>query len=124
VGWIPHDELPIYLASSDIYVSTSLSDGTSVSLLEGMACSLAPVVSNIPANQPWIEDGVNGFLFPVHNHETLATRVTYLIKNAEKRRKFGKASRQIVQEKAEFETQMVKVEGIYQEMVKVTEASG
>jgi glycosyltransferase involved in cell wall biosynthesis len=117
VGWVPHDELPIYLASSDIYVSTSLSDGTSVSLLEAMACSLAPVVSNIPANQLWIEHGVNGFLFPVHDHEALAARINYLIKNAGTRGEFGKASRLIVQGKAEFETQLAEVERVYQELI-------
>ena len=118
VGWIPHDELPKYLASSDVYVSTSLSDGTSISLLEAMACGLAPVVTDIPANQPWIKDGENGFLIPVKDHKMLATRITYLIKNAEIRREFGKANRQIIQEKAEYETEMAKVERIYQGLVE------
>lgn len=118
VGWIPHEELPAYLTSSDVYVSTSLSDGTSSSLLEAMACGLALVVTDIPANQPWIKDRENGFLIPVKAHKMLATRIAYLIKNAEIRREFGKASRQIVQEKAEYETEMAKVERLYQGLVE------
>jgi glycosyltransferase involved in cell wall biosynthesis len=120
VGWILPEELPGYLASSDVYVSTSLSDGTSISLLEAMACELAPVVTHIPANQPWIKDGENGFLFPVKNHKMLATKIAYLIKNAETRKEFGKESRRIVQEKAEYEKEMAKVERIYQGLVERT----
>ena len=54
--------MPAYLNAADIYVSTSLSDGTSLSLLEAMACSLPVVVTDIPANKEWITDGHNGFL--------------------------------------------------------------
>jgi len=117
VGWISHNELPVYLASSDIYVSTSLSDGTSVSLLEAMACGLAPVVSGITANQAWIKDGVNGFLFPTRDYEALAKSIVCLINDKKKRKKFGAASRRIAQEKAGFEKQISEVEELYQRLV-------
>ncbi len=116
-GWIPGEDLPVYLASSDVYVSTSLSDGTSTSLLEAMAGGLAPVVTDITANRPWVEDGQNGFLFPVKNHEILAAKIVYLLKNTELRNKFGQANRQLVQEKAEFHKEMAKVEQIYLKLV-------
>ena len=49
---------------TDLYVSTSLTDGSSVTLLEAMACNLPVLVSDIPGNQQWVDGGVNGFLFP------------------------------------------------------------
>jgi len=112
-GWIPGDDLPAYLASSEVYVSTSLSDGTSTSLLEAMASGLASVVTDIPANRPWVVDGQNGFLFPEKNHETLAAKIVYLLKNTDLRNKFGQANRQTIQEKAEYRKEMAKVEKIY-----------
>ena len=39
---------------SDIYVSTALSDTTSVSLLEAMSQKLYPVVTDIPGNREWL----------------------------------------------------------------------
>jgi L-malate glycosyltransferase len=51
------------LQTGSVYVSASMSDGASSSLLEAMACGLFPVVSAIPANRAWIEDGVTGLLF-------------------------------------------------------------
>jgi len=51
------------LNKADIYISTSISDSTSVSLLEAMACGAAPVVTDLKANREWIRDGVSGLLF-------------------------------------------------------------
>ena len=48
LGRVPHEEMPNLLARADIYISTSLYDGTSVSLLEAMACGTFPVVTDIP----------------------------------------------------------------------------
>ena len=48
---IPNDKMPEYFNSADIYLSCSLSDGTSLSLLEAMACSLPVVTTDIPLSQ-------------------------------------------------------------------------
>lgn len=116
IGWIPNNELPRYLASSDVYVSTSLSDGTSISLLEALACELAPVVTDIPANQPWVTDGENGFLVPTGDYEMLAAKIATLLKNEDVRIKFGQIGRSIVMERAEHENEMSRVEEIYEEL--------
>jgi glycosyltransferase involved in cell wall biosynthesis len=118
IGWVPRSELPGYLSSADIYVSSSLSDGTSNSLLEAMACGLAPIVTDIPANRAWINDGENGFLFPTRDHEALASKIIYLLSNDDTRADFGKRSQEIVRQKAEQQTEMKKLEGAYNELVQ------
>jgi len=117
-GLVPRDELPKYLASSYIYVSTSLSDGTSQALLEAMACGLAPIVTDIPANRPWVTDGINGFLFLTKAPATLAARIIRLLENSGMRKEFGRASRQIIQERAEYSKSMAKVEARYKELIE------
>ncbi len=59
------------LQGARFYLSASLSDGASVSLLEAMACGVLPIVSDIPANREWITHGENGLLFPPGDHVTL-----------------------------------------------------
>lgn len=118
IGWVPRSELPKYLSSADVYVSSSLSDGTSNSLLEAMACGLAPIVTDIPANRPWVDDGKTGFLFPARDCKTLATKVIYLLNNEEARKSFGNRSRELVQQKAEQHAEMKKLEGVYHELVQ------
>ena len=112
-GYISYDEVPGYLASADVYVSTSLSDSTSLSLQEAMACELAPVVTDLPANRDWIVDGENGFLVPINDVQALADKVTYLLKNDEVRKGFGKLGREIIQSRAEYQKEMGKLEELY-----------
>ena len=117
MGWIDHDKLPCYLSSSDIYISTSLSDGTSNSLLEAMACNLAPIVSDIPANRQWIKESVNGFLFPVGDHVALAEKVIRLLGNNETKMDFGLRSRRIIESDADTEKEIQKLENIYAQLI-------
>jgi glycosyltransferase involved in cell wall biosynthesis len=64
-------EMAKKLNSVDIYVSATKSDGTSVSLLEAMACQKIVLVPNHPANLQIIEPGVNGYTFEKDNGEDL-----------------------------------------------------
>ena len=107
-----------YLAISNIYVSTSLSDGASNSLMEAMATRLAPIVSDIPANRAFIKDGQNGFLFPVKRYEILAKMILYLKDNKETREKFGIINREIILNKADHQKEMAKANVLYNELVK------
>jgi glycosyltransferase involved in cell wall biosynthesis len=117
IGYLPHDELPGYLASSDIYVTTSRSDSSSQSLQEAMACELAPVATDLPANREWINDGENGFIVPQDDHKALAEKIVYLIENSETRAKFGKINRKLIVDNAEYEKEMGKVEKLYAGMM-------
>jgi len=87
-GRVARNDLIKYLNASDIYVSTSLSDGASASLLEAMCCRLAVVVTDIPANREWITSGQNGFLFPCKDSANLAKDILYLT-NEDQRRILG-----------------------------------
>jgi glycosyltransferase involved in cell wall biosynthesis len=116
-GWIQHDELPKYLASSDVYASTSLSDGNSVCLQEAMASELAPVVTDIPANREFLTHGENCFFIPVGDYKKLAERIVYLLKNKATRDLFGKACQQRITERAERWMEMSKMEDTYQELL-------
>src|SRR5205814_2137812 len=50
-GRLPHAALSPLLSQAAVYVSTSRSDSTSISLLEAMATGAVPVVSDIPGNR-------------------------------------------------------------------------
>ncbi len=62
-GAVQHDELPPYLASCDVYVTASLSDTNSISMLEGMATGL-PVLQRLDRlNEDQVVNGENGYVF-------------------------------------------------------------
>lgn len=68
--------LPGWYAAADLYVSASPVDGSSVSLMEALACGLPAAVADIAGNREWVEPGANGWLFPVGDAGALAAAIT------------------------------------------------
>jgi len=66
-GQVSQKDLPNYYQSSDLYISASHSDGSSVSLMEALGCGLPSLVSDIPGNKEWIIPEENGWLFKDSN---------------------------------------------------------
>jgi glycosyltransferase involved in cell wall biosynthesis len=64
-GAVTPGDVERYVASADAYVSVSESDGVSLALLEALSLGAVPVLSNIPANRPWVNDGETGVLVPI-----------------------------------------------------------
>ena len=71
----PGDEsdVPALLQRASVYVTASRVDGTSVTLLQAMACGTPIAASANPGNLEWIEDGVTGFLFPIADIDALGS---------------------------------------------------
>lgn len=116
-GHVPNEELVAYLRAADIYVSTSLSDGTSSCLMEAMACALPVVVSDVPANLEWVEHGRNGFIVPRKDSTVLANSIIELLQDAELRKEFRDRNLVMAQERADLEKNLDKLERIYHRLM-------
>lgn len=95
-----------YLAST-VYVSIPNTDGTSISLLEAMAYGCLPIVSDLPANREWIENGVNGIISTGNLSEELSQ---ILEMNS---RSIQEKNEQIIENKATKKANKEKFEAIY-----------
>lgn len=82
IGRLENTEIPAHMSRAKAYVSTSLADGTSISLLEAMAAGLIPVVTDIDPNRPWVTHGRDGVLFPTGDHASLAAGIFEALKSA------------------------------------------
>jgi glycosyltransferase involved in cell wall biosynthesis len=119
VGFIPNHELPDYLSSMDIYVSTSLSDGgIAASTAEAMACGLPAVITDSGENARWITNGENGFLVPIAKPDILAEKIIELVENAELRERFSKAGCALIQDRNDYYREMEKMDAIYQRVAR------
>lgn len=105
-GPVAHDRMPALLANHHIYLSTALSDTTSVSLLEAMACGLFPIVTDIPANREWITDGENGRLVPPGEALRLGVAIVDSWRNAELRAGARRINLRIIEERARWDNSM------------------
>jgi glycosyltransferase involved in cell wall biosynthesis len=117
IGAIPHERMPHYLRGSAVYVSTALSDGASVSLLEAMACGAFPVVADIPANREWIEDGGNGFLFPPENPEALAEKVLESFDRDDLRVSARDVNAHIIEQRAQWSSNIEKLLALFEQVM-------
>jgi glycosyltransferase involved in cell wall biosynthesis len=117
VGSVPSGELASLLNASDVYVSSSLSDGTSLSLLEALACGLPAVVTDVPANLEWIEDGLNGRLVPRHSPAALADAVVDLICNPSQRLRMRQANLDLARARADWEKNFAQLLTTYSSLV-------
>ena len=118
LGRIPHVQMPGLLSKADIYVSTSLADGTSVSLMEAFAAGVFPVVTDIPSNREWITDRESGFLVPVGNERRLADRIIEAIRNEELVEKAGKRNQEIAEKNAYWGKNIHKMVEIYESYLR------
>ena len=110
-------EMPAYLAASDIYVTTSLSDGSSVSLMEAIACGLPSVVTDVPAFFEWITDGSNGFMVPKKQSKALAERINYILSSPYVLSSMRISTLRVADEKADWDKNFNKLEGIYHNLI-------
>lgn len=69
---IDYTDMVDYYRTGHILVSVPESDGTPMSLLEGMACGCYPIVSDVPSLHEWITDGENGRIVPIGSVPALA----------------------------------------------------
>ncbi|MFQ5986710.1 MAG: glycosyltransferase, partial [Thermoplasmata archaeon] len=64
-GFVPDEDLPSYYAASDVLTIASQFETQGMVVLEAMACGKPVVAVDYRAFPEYIEDGRNGFLFPV-----------------------------------------------------------
>lgn len=107
LGGVDATDLLHHLQRAGIFVSMSRSDGTSISLLEALACGLFPVVSDIPPNREWIDSRKrNGLLVPLDRPEALAAALEQALADAEGRRRAAEINRRLVATRADGRANM------------------
>jgi glycosyltransferase involved in cell wall biosynthesis len=101
-GRVDFARLPEMYRAADLYVSASHSDGSSVSLLEAMACGLPALVSDIPGNREWVEPEVNGWWFRDNSGSDLARQLRQAVSRREDLPAIGRNSRRVAETRADW----------------------
>jgi glycosyltransferase involved in cell wall biosynthesis len=117
LGGVTDEEMLAQLQNAHVYVSLSRSDGTSISLLEALACGLFPVLSDIPPNREWVDPAVeNGLLVPLDQPKAWAEALERAMTDAELRARAAVFNRQLILQRADARKNMAvlaeKVQGL------------
>ncbi|HEY9152083.1 MAG TPA: glycosyltransferase, partial [Anaerolineales bacterium] len=118
-GQVSQRDLPRWYHMADLYISPSHVDGSSVSLMEALACGLPVLVSDIPANREWVSDGVNGWLFPDGNADILAEKILTVIAQRRKLIPIRRAARKSAEERADWKKNFAKLLEAYGQTIQL-----
>ena len=89
-------DIPALLESSDVFWMPSRREGLSIACLEGMACGLPTVTTNVLGLREIAVDGVTGFVVPLDSPEALAKATLRILKDPALAQHMGAAGRQRV----------------------------
>ena len=102
-GQVNQSDLPRYYRMADLYVSASRTDGTSISLLEALACGTPALLSDIPGNREWLEPGVQGWYFRDGDADSLVGAILHAAEQRHKLPAMGLAARMLAERRADWE---------------------
>jgi glycosyltransferase involved in cell wall biosynthesis len=78
-GAVPKNAVPAWLAAADVFLNTTDSDNTPVSVVEAMAAGLCIVSTNVGGIPHLLEDGRDALLVPPHEPEAMAEAVRRIL---------------------------------------------
>ncbi len=115
-GYVSQTDLPNWYHMADVYISPSHVDGSSVSLMEALACGMPCLVSDIPANKEWIVENENGWLFRDGDANHLAEKILSAISQRENLPGIGRASRRSAEMRADWKKNAEVLMNVYRSL--------
>lgn len=117
LGMRNRGEIAAMLGESGFYCSMLETDGLSASLHEAMAAGAFPVVTDIPANRIWVENGKNGFLVKANCVGELSDCILRAIRDTDLRESARQMNQNIVEKRANIRRNMRAFEKRYMELL-------
>ncbi|MGB3652772.1 MAG: glycosyltransferase family 4 protein [Rivularia sp. (in: cyanobacteria)] len=119
LGFIADDDRRIeILRGADVFILPSLVEGLSLSLLEGMACGLACLATDVGADGEVLQDGAGVALDTNRVRSQLRTLLPLFQDHPELGLMLGQKARQRVLERYTLSKNITQLEKLYEEVVK------
>lgn len=87
------EETHLYYKIMDLFLLTSFSEGTAMTLLEAMASSVPCIATNVGGNPEIVVHNETGALIPDNDHDALAETVLSLLQDQQEIHRLGKQGR-------------------------------
>ena len=93
------EDMPkLYAASLVCVYPSTVSEPFGLTMLEALSSARPMVVTETGGMPEIIKDGINGFIIPVKDFESLASRINCLLGNKELRERLGHTGRQMIEQ--------------------------
>jgi glycosyltransferase involved in cell wall biosynthesis len=114
-GNISHSEINEFYQNAHLYVTTSPTDGLSISLLEAFACGCYPVAPDNSSNSTLYQSGFRLSLFQTNNAHNLAEKIISAVSNLNEFEKDILVNRRLIELNYSKKIAFAKVESLYKE---------
>jgi glycosyltransferase involved in cell wall biosynthesis len=120
LGRLSDEDMSTLVASSDLYVSTSPTDGgIASSVAEAMACEVPVITSDFGDNRHWVTESGAGLTFKVNSHSELKSNLEKLIPSRDLRISMGQLGREKIKIDNNSDVETEKLERFFQETLKI-----
>ena len=99
-----------YLQAMDIYCLTSLTETTSLTTLEAMACGVPVIATKVGFVKDYIKPGINGLFFKERNSYDLAKQIMFLMKQEVLKRSISLEARKTVEKEFDWDKTAKEIE--------------
>ncbi len=110
-------DVPELLAKAGFFVSSSKSEGISLTILEAMAVGLPVVTTRVGGNPEIVLEGKTGHLVPDQNPDALAAAMLQMLAQRDTWSAMGELGRQRVKQQFEIRTMVRQYEELYTEVL-------
>jgi glycosyltransferase involved in cell wall biosynthesis len=111
--WGVREDVPQVLNLFDAIALTSLTEGTSISLLEAQASGLPAFVTDVGGNRRIVVDGKTGYVSPLGKPLTLADHLAKVVENPELHAELARSARDSVLASFDLDSMIRKYEALY-----------
>lgn len=115
---LPHEEIPHWLRTLDLFVLPSLTEGCPNILMEAMASGVPCIATRTGANEDLVDDRESGLLVPWGNADALCEALEEIIEHPEAARSLGEAAR-VKMARFSRARERLAWESVYQELVQL-----
>ena len=112
-GWHGHDELPDFLAASDVVVLPSVREQFGQVLVEGMACGLPAIAVDAWGPADIVSHGETGWLVEPDDVVSLANALVHAVNCPDERRRRGLRGAEVAAERYSWPALALEVAGVY-----------
>ena len=106
-----------WLDCMDVFCLTSITEGTSITLLEAGACGIPAVVTDVGGNREVVEDGETGIVVPSGDEEGIAAAIAKLEGDEALRCRMGEAAGERVAERYSVEQMVEQYAALYEQIL-------
>ena len=108
----PVNNVHDYLQAMDIYVLTSLTETSSLSTMEAMACGIPVITTKVGFVKRYVHEKENGMFFPKKNDTVLSIKINMLLNDKELMESLSKNARKTIVERYQWKSTVERVKSI------------